>query len=328
MQPALNLPGSYANPGYSFRFFGGDATYVIIPNEVMQQGCLLPYSGEAFYSASLSEPYSCVIGAFRACYHVERGSYEHAMGVRPGGTLALLGAAGPMGLAATDYAVHMENKPRRIVATDIDPVRLERARRILSPEHAAQEGVELIYVNPDELDDQAAELRKMNGGKGFDDVFCFVPSSELIEQGDALLAEGGCLNFFAGPTDVEFRAPMNFYRVHYEGTHIVGTSGGNIDDMRTAVEMTEKGRLHPELLVTHIGGLGCVAETTLNMPNIGGGKKLIYTWTDLELTALDRLGELAEKDARFAAVARAVEENAGVWSARAERELLAIYEKE
>ena len=73
IQPALNYEGGpvgiLSAPGYSYRFIGGDATYIIIPNEVMEQGCLLHYTGEGFYPASLSEPISCVIGALHANYH-------------------------------------------------------------------------------------------------------------------------------------------------------------------------------------------------------------------------------------------------------------------
>ena len=58
IQPALNYAGGpvgiQSAPGYSYQFIGGDATYIIIPAEVMEQGCLLPYTGPGFYPASLS----------------------------------------------------------------------------------------------------------------------------------------------------------------------------------------------------------------------------------------------------------------------------------
>ena len=48
IQPALNYEkgpvGVLSAPGYSYQFIGGDATYVVIPNEVMENGCLLPYT--------------------------------------------------------------------------------------------------------------------------------------------------------------------------------------------------------------------------------------------------------------------------------------------
>ena len=70
IQPAMAQTGSLDAPGYSFRFIGGDATHIIIPDIVMESDCLLSYDGEAFFPASLSEPMSCIIGAFQANYHI------------------------------------------------------------------------------------------------------------------------------------------------------------------------------------------------------------------------------------------------------------------
>ena len=75
LQPALNYKGTMWSPGYSYEFFGGDATYCIIPAEVMELGCLLEYHGRAYYEASLAEPMSCSIGAFNAAYHTQMGVY-------------------------------------------------------------------------------------------------------------------------------------------------------------------------------------------------------------------------------------------------------------
>ena len=66
IQPAINYKGTLDAPGYSYRWIGGDATYIVIPNEVMENDCLLPYSGEAFFYGSLAEPMSCIVGAFHA----------------------------------------------------------------------------------------------------------------------------------------------------------------------------------------------------------------------------------------------------------------------
>ena len=74
MQTALNYQGTLWAPGYSYEFVGGNATYILIPNEVMECDCLLPYNGEAFFYGSLSEPVSCVVGAFHANYHTVNGS--------------------------------------------------------------------------------------------------------------------------------------------------------------------------------------------------------------------------------------------------------------
>ncbi|WP_455382460.1 alcohol dehydrogenase catalytic domain-containing protein, partial [Salinispira pacifica] len=130
IQPALNYKGSLDAPGYSFRYIGGDATFINIPNEVMEMDCLLPYEGKAFFMGSLSEPMSCIVGAFHASYHTTQGRYEHSMGIVEGGKMAILAGAGPMGLGAIDYALHCDRRPSLLVITDIDAARLARANEI------------------------------------------------------------------------------------------------------------------------------------------------------------------------------------------------------
>ncbi|RKD30032.1 zinc-binding dehydrogenase [Thermohalobacter berrensis] len=322
LQPALNYKGKPYSPGYSYKYFGGNATYIIIPNEVMELGCLLNYDGDAFYEASLAEPMSCIIGAFHANYHTKAGVYEHFMDVKEGGNMALLGAAGPMGLGAIDYAIHRDRKPKMLVVTDIDEERLERARSILTEEDARKNGVELKYVNTKDIDNVSEYLRSLTGGEGYDDVFVYAPVEPLIEDADKILAKDGCLNFFAGPTDKNFSAELNFYNVHYASTHIVGTSGGNTDDLKESLEMTSKGLINPAVMITHVGGLNSVKDTTLNLPNIPGGKKLIYTHVDMELTAIEDFEEKGKTDDFFAELAQIVKKNNGLWSLEAERFLL------
>ena len=327
IQPALNYKGSLAAPGYLYQYIGGDATYIIIPPEVMETGSLLPYSGDAFFYGSLAEPMSCIVGAFHANYHTKAGSYVHEMGIREGGSMAILAGAGPMGLGAIDYAVHCDRKPSLLVVTDIDDERLKRAASIITPENAAENGVKLVYINTKTTPDAEAYMRSLTpSGAGFDDIFVFAPVRAVVESADRLLARDGCLNLFAGPADPEFSAQLNFYNVHYSSTHIVGTSGGNTDDMREAIAMMESGRINPAAMITHIGGLGAVVDTTLRLPEIPGGKKLIYTEIDLPLTAIAEFKRLSEDGGEnahlFVALADIVEKNGGLWCAEAEKFLL------
>ncbi|MCR4860434.1 MAG: zinc-binding dehydrogenase [Bacteroidales bacterium] len=325
IQPAMNFAGGpvgiYSAPGYSYPFIGGDATYVVIPNEVMACGCLLPYKGEAFYPASLSEPLSCVIGAMHANYHTTPGKYVHAMEIKDGGKMALLASVGPMGLAAINYALHRDDrKPSLMVVTDINQERLDRAASLYTVEYAASRGITLKYVNTGACDDPVALLREISGGTGYDDVFCFAPVAPVVEQADDILAFDGCLNFFAGPGKAPFKAPFNFYNVHYNSTHVVGTSGGNTDDMKEALHYMGKG-MDPAGLVTHVGGLNAVVETTLNLPNIPGGKKMIYTHVTMPLTAIADFGKVGKPV--YDELDHLCKAHNGLWNAEAEKYLLA-----
>ena len=323
VQPAHFYKGTQRALGYSYPYCGGNAQYVNIPMETLVMDCLLPYHSDVYFLGSLAEPMSCIIGTFHAMYHTKAGSYVHNMGIVEGGNMALLASVGPMGLGAIDYALHCDRRPSRLVVTDIDDARLARAESIYTVEHAREMGVELHYVNTAKTPDPVATLRELTGGKGYDDVICFAPVKPVIEQGDAILGFDGCLNFFAGPTDSQFKAELNFFNVHYSYTHIVGTSGGNTEDMREAIVMMNNGKLNPAAMITHVGGLDCVADTTLNLPNIKGGKKLIYNQISMPLTAIADFEELGKTEPMFAELHKICEKHNGLWNGEAEKYLLA-----
>ena len=322
IQPALNYKGSLDAPGYSYHYIGGDATYIVIPNEVMEMKCLIPYEGESFFAGSMTEPYSCVIGTFHAMYHTRYGSYVHHMGIREGGKMIMLAGNGPMGQAAIDYILHCDLRPSLLVVTGRRQEQLDRLAQLLTVEDAAAHGVTLHYFNTAACEDAKAELLALAGGTGYDDVLVFTPVSSMVELGDELLANDGCLNFFSGPSDRNFKAQLNFYNVHYASTHIVGTSGGNTEDMKEAVAMMNEGKINPSILVSHIGGLDAVAEATKHLPEIPGSKKLIYTGIQLPLTAIADFEKLGKEDPFFARLDELCKANHGLWSAEAEKYLL------
>ena len=322
IQPAHFYKGSQMAPGYSYKYCGGSAQFGNVPIETLLADCLLPYNSDTYYFGSLAEPLSCVIGTFHAMYHTKAGSYVHEMGIKEGGKMAMLASVGPMGLGAIDYAIHCDRRPSLLVVTDIDDARLERAASIYTVEEAAKNGVKLIYVNT-RMEGATEYLRELTGGTGYDDVICFAPVKPLIEQAGDILGFDGCLNFFAGPTDSQFKAPFNWYNVHYLYTHVVGTSGGNTDDMKEAIKMMNEGKLNPSALVTHIGGLNAVVDTVLNLPSIPGGKKLIYNHIDLPLTAITEFEEKGKTDPMFAELDRICKANNGLWNPEAEAYLLA-----
>ncbi|MBT3320345.1 MAG: zinc-binding dehydrogenase [Clostridia bacterium] len=321
IQTALNQKHDpFAAPGFSYRYIGGTSTYVIIPNEVMELDCLLRFDGEAYFHGSMSEPMSCIIGAFHASYHTRQGEYVHDMGIREGGAMAIIGGTGPMGLGAIDYALHCGRRPKLLVVTDIDESRLRRAQAIYTPEDAREDGIELVYLNTH--GDSKQEMMALTNGDGYDDVMVFAQVKQAVELSDSVLGKDGCLNFFAGPTDTAFAADMNFYNVHYSATHVVGTTGGNKDDMKEALVLMRDGAINPTAMITHVGGLDCAVETTRNLANIAGGKKLIYTQKSMPLTAIADFEKLGKVDPFFAELAIITRSNNGMWSAQAEKYII------
>ena len=231
-------------------------------------------------------------------------------------------------VATPSYALHRVVRGSTGVVTAITADRLGRAQKPFPVEEAAKDGIALHFVNTANMADPAAELRAMTGGTGFDDVFCYAPVAQVAELSSDVLGRDGCLNFFAGPTDPKFAAKLNYYDVHYNSTHVIGTTGGNTADMLESLRLTAEGRIDPAVMVTHIGGLGAPAVTTLSPPKSPGGKKLIYTHITMPLTAIEDFRAKGAQDPRFTALADIVDAHNGLWCPEAEEYLLANWVQE
>lgn len=147
------------------------------------------------------------------------------MGVKPGGSVLILGGAGPMGLGAVEYPLAIENKtgPRRGDGRGQCPVGPCRAIDLFLPTPKSMALNCITSIRTKRMINIATWM-DLTGGAGYDDVFVYAPIKELVELGDRLLAFDGCLSFFAGPTDKEFRVEINLYNwlLHqhpYHGHH-------------------------------------------------------------------------------------------------------------
>ena len=355
IQPSFNIPGhELETMGYAWHTIGGETTHVYLPSIVMEMGCLLPYEGDAFFKCSLAEPISCIVSGFRTNYHNAFCSHDLEVGIVDKGTMLLMAGCGAMGLGCIDIACHSpEKRPRRLVVTDIDDGRLARAAKMfgLKVEKLKVEelkgssdpvvargnvnGVEVIFVNTRDVEDPVTLLKSFNladdaradnptsTGGGYDDIFLMAAAPALITQCSDLLGFGGCLNFFAGPTNQKLMAEFNFYNVHYLMHHVVANSGGDVKDMADSVEWIGKGYLHPEVMITHVGGLDSAADATLNMLKVPGGKRLVYTHVKMPMTAIEDFAKLGETDPFYAELAKICEANHGLWCKAAEDYLLA-----
>lgn len=315
-QPNLGRADTFSL-GYSFPYVGGEATKVIFMNEAMEKGCLLPYKGDSFFEGALVEPLSCIIAGFKANFHLrDRNDYDHAMGIREHGAMAVLGGTGPMGSLAIDYAVHGERKPSVLVVTGSTPEKLARSKELYPVEEASAQGIELHYVLTPKGSDFVEELKSLTPGKkGFDDIFLMAAQEDMVTKAEALLAGDGCLNFFAGPADSGFSARINFYNLHYNATHFVGTSGSNTQDMKDAIACIEQKKVNLAKIATHVMGLNDVCESILKIPELPGGKKIVYSQKNYPITDVQ---EFSGSGAMEAVLKEIVERHNGLWSAEAE----------
>ena len=316
MPPVLSYLGGMQTVGYSFGEIGGVSTYSIVYEHIIENGYLMKLESDCFFKGSLIEPASCVIRGYKGSMHLDADGVPYT-NIKPGGKVAILAGCGPMGLVAIDLALHGTVKPSVVVVTDLDEARLARAKEIFSPEQAEQDSIKLVFSNSTSKD----ELIELAGGE-YDDVFVYAPVPAVVELGDEILGFDGCLNFFAGPLDKNFSAKFNFYNVHYKQHHVSGTSGSTLEDMQDIVRLIGERRIDPAVMITHIGGMDAAIDTTVHLPQIPGGKKLIYTHINLPLTAISDFGTLGETDDRFKMLDALVKENNGLWSAEAEAYLL------
>ena len=320
IQPALKLENNY-DPGYSYPYIGGAATYVIVPKIVLERGCLLSFEGDSFFKGSLVEALGCIVRGYKGFYHTDYETYIRTDGAKKGGKLAILGGAGPMGIGAVELAVGYAGCSQ-VVVTDLSADRLAYAEAKCPVENAARKGCKLTYLNTSGLEDPVKTLLELSEG-GFDDVFVMVPVPGLFTQAEAICGIDGCINFFAGPAVHNLQGSLNLYRVHYDGIHVVGTAGSIPEDTVDTIGLIEKDAVNPGALVSHILGLGAVADAIYAMEKPSGAKKVCYTHLDLPLIAVDELEQLGKDNALYAELARIVKENGGLWCAEAEAYLLA-----
>lgn len=319
-QPNLGRADTFSL-GYSFPYVGGEATNVVIMNEAIEKGCLLPYKGEGFFEGALVEPLSCIVAGFKANFHLrDRNDYDHTMGIRENGALAILGGTGPMGFLAIDYAIHNDRRPKHLVVTGRTQSKLDMAKRLYPVEEAAKYGVTLTYVLTADEDDIVEELKALTpDAKGFDDIFLMAAKERLVTQAEQLLAYDGCLNFFAGPADSKFASTINFYNIHYNATHFVGTSGSNTQDMKDAIALIENKTVNVAKIATHIMGLNHVCESILNLPKMPGGKKIVYSGKEFPVTDVSAFDENNELEKHLKEL---VDAHDGLWNAEAEQYFL------
>lgn len=320
-QPNLGRADTFSL-GYSFPYVGGEATKVIIMNEAIEKGCLLPYHGDSFFEGALVEPLSCIIAGFKANFHLrDRNEYDHKMGIREGGAMAILGGTGPIGNLAIDYAIHCDRRPSLLVVTGSTQSKLDRTRMLYTVEEAARNGVSLHYVLTPKGSDFVDSVKSLSpDGKGFDDIFLMVAQQDVVTQAEQLLANDGCFNFFAGPANSGFSASINFYNIHYNAAHYVGTSGSNTQDMKDAITCIENKVVNLAKIATHIMGLNEVCDSILVLPDLPGGKKIVYSQKSFpmtDVTAFDQNDEFQKT------LHEIVARHDGLWNAEAEAYFLA-----
>ncbi|NLH99434.1 MAG: zinc-binding dehydrogenase [Chthonomonadales bacterium] len=211
--------------------------------------------------------------------------------LKPGGIAWFIGAGGPMGQMHVQRAVMHRNPPSVVVGTDIDGERLGTLVERFS-ETAKRRGVQLIAINPREMNPEAfdARLRELTGGRGFDDIVSLVPVPALIEHATGFLADGAWFNVFAGVARGTMAA-LDVNDIRRRGVRYIGSSGSSIADMKQTLAMVESGELSTNASLAAIGGMRAAREGLAGVRDGRfPGKTLVFPLIqDMPLMALPEL---------------------------------------
>ncbi len=245
---------------------------------------------------------------------------------RPGGSMMLMGAAGPMGQMFFQRALQTADCPRLIVATSRVMDRLAYLPNKF--EQLIESRCDVTRVLVRAMGDQPASefyaellAETVDGsqanGQGFDDIIIMAPSAQVVAEAATLLAPGGVVNIFAGlPRGT--KAPIPLADIAAKGIRLVGSSGSAIADLQRMLVEAESGRLDPNLSVVAVAGLSAAKEGIIGvMEQQFAGKVVVYPQVlDFPLTMLPDLQE------RLPAVYARLGPNES-WTVEAERAFLA-----
>jgi 2-desacetyl-2-hydroxyethyl bacteriochlorophyllide A dehydrogenase len=160
--------------------------------------------------------------------------------VQPGETVAILGV-GKLGLCVLDVLCHSAGAARAI-AVDLQPLRLETARR-LGAEHA----IDVTH------DDPVERVMDLTQGVGVDCVIECVGHYHVVKGREAPLAQAVKMIRNGGRIVTaglgEQLSPVHFKTLVIKEAQIIA-SRVTLGEFPRALRLMSKGLLHPELLVT------------------------------------------------------------------------------
>jgi len=266
--PPINYPERYRDGGrgvvkvaVGYTLPGQLAEYILITEETVAAGCLLPVPDQSFpfAHAAVSEPVSCCVSAQDHHVHLVQptplGPRQMIQGLKPGGVTVVIGA-GAMGRMHADVA--LSYKPRAVAVADLVEARLELVRTLLGP-RAARLGIDLRTINAAATDLKAI-VDQLTNHSGADDVIVAVGSKQAIESAQSLVGRGAVLNLFGGLTKGADVIGLDTGIVHYKEVNVTGSSGGSPWDIARTLELMAKGEFDAGRHITRIGDLEHATE--------------------------------------------------------------------
>ncbi|MDD4050822.1 MAG: zinc-dependent dehydrogenase [candidate division Zixibacteria bacterium] len=202
---------------------GGFAEYVRVPEINVHNGMYHLPEHVTYDQGTFIEPLGCVI----------RG--QRIAGVKKGDTVLVLGS-GIAGLLHIKMArVYGAEK---VIATDINPYRLETARKM---------GADVII---DARQDVARMVKEANDGRGADVVIVCATPPEAFQQAFDAVDRAGTLLLFA-PTSPEVRIPLPLFDLYFKLVTIVFSYAAVAEDLKEAIALLHGKKITVDDMITH-----------------------------------------------------------------------------
>jgi len=205
--------------------------------------------------------------------------------LRAGDRVAIIGAAGPMGMMHTIRAVTLASEGIPIGSIDATDLNDDRLAHLASEvdQVAARYGVPVRYLNTGTSPLEA----------GYTYIACMVPVPALVAQAVTLAGPRGIVNAFAGIPAGTY-GEVDLQHIVSQQVFLMGTSGSDVSDMATVLRKIESGVIDTTVSLDAICGIAGFEDAIQSvMDRTSGGKIMVFP--SLPDQGLVRLVDLPEK---------------------------------
>jgi len=226
---------------------GGFAQYIRVPRINVESGVYMLTSGMSFEEGTFIEPLACVV----------RG--QRLAGVQKDDVLLVIGS-GVSGILHVQLA--KRNGVKRVVVADINPYRLELAKKF---------GADFTV---DAKGDLPQKLKEINGGRLADKVIVCTGASQAALTALDCVDKGGLILFFAVP-DPSVKVPVPINQFWRNEITLKTSYGAAPKDLAESLVVLAEGKLDVKDMITHKLSLRQAAEGFRLMAEAGESLKVI-----------------------------------------------------
>lgn len=220
---------------------GGFAEFIRLPKINVKKGVLKLPDNVSYEEGTFIEPLACILRAQRLAK------------VQPDDTVLIIGS-GVSGLLHLKLAKH--KRVKKIIATDINPYRLEAAKKI---------GADATFLAPDY---SAIKLKEATGGSLATKIFICAGALSAFSQAFESIDNGGTIVFFATPPP-DIKVPLPAADLWRREITFITSYGASPEDLKASLELIAQEKITVRDLITHRLSLD---ETPLGFKVVAEGK--------------------------------------------------------